>query len=327
MAFVPTPFTTPVIAPNSYQAYREAPYISPSQYRFAPTAVATNGLVAGSSSESTDSTASLAQVIQRASAWIDNHCFHRSDGSLVSSITVEQMMVTLKPGGQAVFLVNFKPLRQLVGLALGPYSGNLQSVSSQTAAAIILGEKSFTLPGWSYQGNTTGFVTPWPTVDGRILGVYSYIAGWPHSTLSASVAAGSTTLTVNPPVPGATTLYGAYAGTPLTIKDGANTETVVLASDPTGLTLNLVSGTTFSHALPAAPDATMVTALPSSVEQACISVVNVLLKTQGMRAQVLPGSIGAATPNQKQAMARAGALGDFELAESLLKPFQTVYVH
>jgi len=327
MAFVPTPFTTPIIAPNTYQATRSASYISPSQYRFAPTAVATNALVSGSSDQQVDSVASLAQVIARASSWVDDHCFHRSDGSLVASITVEQMWVTIKPTGMATFITNFKPLREIVGVAIGPSPGSVYNIEQNQASTILMGEKSFSLVGGYYSGVPTGFFGPWPSVNGQMLGIYSYIAGWPHAALASNVTAGSTTITVQPPVAGATALYGAYAGTALTIKDGARTETVVLASAPTGLTLNLVSPTKYAHTVPLTPDAILVTALPNAIEEACISMTNVLIKTQGMRAQVLPGSIGNSSPTQRQAMSRAGALGDFDIAEQLLKPYVTVYAH
>ena len=122
-------------------------------------------------------------------------------------------------------------------------------------------------------------------------------------------------------------LWGAFAGSSLTIKDDGNTETVVLASTPTGLTLNLASPLKYEHTVPTAPDGILVTALPSSIEQAAISIVNMLIKTQGFRAQQLPGSIGAAAPGQLQAMSRAGALSDFELACELLAPYVTTFFH
>ena len=327
MAFVPTPFATPVLAPNTYQAYRAAPYLSASQYRFAPTAVATNGLVLGSNDQQVDSTASLAQIIARASSWIDTYCYHRGDGTFVGSVSVEQMLATVKPTGSVSLICNFKPIRQVVGIAFGTSSGSMQNIGPNQADGILIGEKTITLIGTSPAGNAVGWYGPWPSTNGQVLAIYSYVSGWAHSTLASDATAGESTIVVNPPVPGATEFYGAYEGSALTIKDGAQTEQVVLAAPPTGLTLTLASPLQYSHTIPATPDALMVTALPSAIEEACISVVNVLIKTQGMRAQVLPGSIGAASPNSRQAMGRAGALGDFDLAEMLLKQYVTTYVH
>lgn len=329
MAFVPTPFTTPVLAPNTYQAYRAAPYISPSQYRFAPTAVATNGLVLGSSDQQVDSTASLAQIIARASSWIDTYCYHRGDGSFVGSVSVEQMLAKVKSTGSVSLICNFKPIRQVIGIALGTSSDSMQNIGPNSAGGILIGEKTINLMSTFSSGHPTGWYGPWPSTNGQMLAIYSYVSGWPHAALAADCAAGASSITVAPPVPGATQLYGAYAGSALTIKDGAQTETVVLASAPTGLTLSLVSPLKYSHPVPIAPDAIMVTSLPSAIEQACISTVNVLIKTQGMRAQILPGSIGGpgGGGDRDTALSRAGALGDFNLAMDLLKPYVTTYVH
>ena len=328
MAFVPTPFATPVVAPNTYQAYRAVPYISPSQYRFAPTAVATNGLVLGSQDQQVDSTASLAQVIARASAWMDGFCFHRGDGSFAASVSVEQMNVMIKPTGSISLICNFKPIREVVGIAMGTSSDALQNIGPNQAGGILIGEKTINLVSTFSSGYPTGWYGPWPSTNGQILVVYSYVAGWPHSALAVDCAMGDTSITVAPPVAGATQLYGAYAGSSLTIKDGAQTETVTLASASTGLTLDLVAPLQYSHAVPLAPDATIVTAIPASIEEACISTVSLLIKTQGNRAQILPGSIQAVgRGDQDLAVSRSGALGDYNMTMRLLKPYVTVYSH
>jgi hypothetical protein len=237
------------------------------------------------------------------------------------------MTPTVKQDGSITLICNLRPLRQVVGIAMGTSSAGLQNIGPNAALNLIMGEGTISLPATYCQGNPTEWYGPWPTVNGQLVVVYSYIAGWPHTTLGANVAQGATSITVNPPVPGATTLYGAYAGTALTIKDGGSTETVILASAPTGLTLNLVSGTQFAHTLPTAPDGINVTALPDDIEEATISMVNLLIKTQGSRAQVLPGSVGQASPQQLRALARAGALADMELACKLLHPYVTTFVH
>ena len=236
------------------------------------------------------------------------------------------MVVTMKPDGSLVLITNLKPIRQVIGVGIGPTVAALGNIGQNAADNIVIGEKTITIPG----GFCTGYPVPWfggwPTVNGKVIAVYSYVAGWPHTTLAANCAVGDDTIDVNPPVAGATMLYGALGGNPLTIKDGQNTETVVLAETPTGLTLNLTAPLQYAHTVPEAPDALPVTALPPNVEEACIALTNLLIKTQGMRAQVIP-QIGNATPAQKQALARAGALADLELAAQLLHPFVTAYQH
>jgi hypothetical protein len=327
VTFAPAPLASPIIAPNTVSAYRPSAYLTPSSYRFAPTAVGTQGIVPGSNDPQADSMASLGQLIARASKWIDDRCYHRGEGSFIAGPVTEQMTVTVKPDRSLVVLCNFKPIREIVGFALGPTMANLANIGQNAADNLVLGDTSITLPGLAALGPPLTSFGGWPTVNGQTIAVYTYVSGWPHALLGASATAGASSITVQPPFPGATQLWGAYAGTPLTIKDGANTETVVLETTPTGLTLALVSPLQYDHELPVATDGTLVTALPDTIEQACISVVNVLLKTQGMRAQVLPGSLGNSSTTQRQALARAGALADFDVACKFLKPYVTTYVH
>ena len=168
--------------------------------------------------------------------------------------------------------------------------------------------------------------TPFATYGGGVFAVWSYVSGYAHAVLADAVAEGATSLTLTPAVAGGTTIYGVYAGTPLTIRDGLNTETVLAAAAPNGFTVDLLTPTAVAHTPPDAPDSVLVSALPPVVEQAAISITNVLLKTRGMRAQVLPAlSRGTAGKADTQAMAMAGALDDFRLACMLLKPLVTVF--
>ena len=325
MTIVPTAFTTPIVAPDSHAGYRAAPYLSISQYRFAPTSVATGGLVPGNASPAASSASSLAQLISRASAKMDEYVFHRADGSFAASLTVEQSTPLVKPDGSAVFLVNFKPLREIVGLEIGPTPSQLQPVDQSTANNIIIRQKSFTLTSYC-TGAPVAWFGSWPSVNGVLIGLYSYVSGWPHLQLAGEATEGTKTLIVAPVVPEDSTLYAVYPGTPLTIKDGTDTETVVVSS-VSGSTITTVSNLLYDHTPPAAPDFIPVTALPSSVEEAAISLTNVLVKAQGFRAQELPGSVGAASPIQRKAMGRAGVLGDWDLACSILKTFRTTFLH
>ncbi len=330
MTFTPTPFATPVIAARTATQARAHAYISVSQYRFAPTSVGTQGLVPKSSQPQVDSAGSLAMVINEASQWMDTHCFHRSDGNFAADITNEQMWATVKPNQSIVLICNFKPILEVVGIALGPAPGSLQNLDANTAGLISIGEKTITLPGVFISGTTTVGNTVlfngFPAYNGNVLAVYSYITGYPHTTLASSAVAGATSITVTPPVPGGSAFYGVYAGTALTIKDDANTETVVASAPPTGLTVSLSSPLLYNHNVPNAPDAITVTALPRDLERACIHLTNVFLKAQGMRAQ-MPASIGSPTPAQRQGLARAGALADYEVACKLLHPYVTTFLH
>lgn len=330
MTFTPTPFATPVIAARTATQFRAYSYISVSQYRFAPTSVGTMALVPKSQQPQVDSTETLAITIAQASAWMDEFCFHRSDGSFAANVTNEQMWVKVKPNQSAVLICNFKPILEVVGLALGPAPGQLQNVSPNVASLLVIGEKTITIPGVFVSGTTTigntVLFNGYPSYNGGMLAVYSYITGYPHTTLAVNASAGATSITVNPPTPGGTVLSGAYAGTPLTIKDGASTETITLSQAPSGLVLSLANPLQYAHTIPNAPDAITVTQLPGDLERACIHLTNVFLKAQGMRAQ-MPPSIGAATPATRQGLGRAGVLADFDVACKLLHRYVTTFLH
>lgn len=322
--FIPTPLATPVVASEAVSVTRALPYISLSQYRFAPTAVGTTQLVPGSTSQTTDSAASLAQVIQRASSWIDQFCFHTPDGTLAASVTTESMWVKIKPNGDIPLISKYRPILDVQGVAIGPIPGDLTSLTNTVGNSIWIENKIVWLAAsWWATATFPGYLFA-PTFNGGVYAVWSYTNGYPHASLASSVSAGATSLTLTPGLPGATTLSGVYPGTQLTIKDNADTE-VITVSSVSGKTVTIPSpGLQFAHTVPTYPDSIMVTAVPWAVEQACISLTSMLIKTRGTRAQVLPSAAGSKAT--KQALAQAGALEDFEIACNLLQPYQTVFL-
>ena len=323
--FSPTAFATPIVAPNVGTLYRRAPYISPSEYRFAPTAVATTGLNPGSQEPSVDSLSNLADVINRASGIIDEHCFHAPDGTLAASPSVESDWIKAKGDGSLNLICNFKPVIAVLGIAIGPTPSTIQSLNPTSPADIFIRNKVIMIPATYYNtvsGNALPF--PVPTYKGGVFAVWEYVNGFAHATLTASCAANATTLTIENAVVG-DSLYGIYPGTVLRIKDGNLTELVQVAS-VSGNTVTLTgTGTVNAHTLPSAPDFIPVTALPWDIEQACIFVTSALIKSRGSRAQILSAMAGERASSQ--AMHMAGASHDIEMACKALRSYKTVYMH
>lgn len=321
--FAPAAFPTTVVVPEVASAYRRVPYLSISEYRFAPTAVSTQALVAKSANPN-DPDASLARVIERASAWADLLCFHRPEGTLAASVTTESQSVTAKPDGSLALICNFKPIREVVGVALGSLPSNLANVSATTAQNIWPEGKVIHVPsGWSITNTATSL--PFAIgLTGTVFAVWAYVSGFAHGYLAAAANKSDTSITVTPAVPGQ--LCGIYAGSQLTINDGDFTETVIASAAPTGTTVTLQApGLQYAHALPTAPDFTRVSSIPRAVDEAVISLVSVLVKVQGSRAMQMP-QVGGGVPSKPQ-MAFAGGLGDFDNAVRLLKPFTVVTMH
>lgn len=326
MSFTPTPFATPVVAPTTITSYRSAPYISVSEYRFAPTTVGTKNLNPGPTNE-TDSDFVLAETILRASGMMDEYVFHgRQEASLAATLVTEQMAAKPKPNGSLVLICNFKPT-MVIGVATGPNPSQMTNISSSAANTILVGETTITLPniaGEVIVGNQPDSGGPfygW----GPTLAIYSYVTGWPHATLGANVAQGATSLTLTPAFAGDSQIYGLLAGQAFKIVDDDLTETVVVES-VSGLTVTLKSGTLYAHTVPQAPDSIPVTSLPWFVEQACISATSFLLKARGFGSQVA-GAFGSATPGQRKTMAEKGMLSDYDVVCGLLHPLRRAYYH
>lgn len=316
MPFAPTPFATPVVSASAGAITQHAPLIGCSEYRFAPTAVGTGDLVPGSTNPASDSLAALAQVIARASVWADQTCFH-GRGTLAAMVRQESGWVKVKDSGIIPLVSSVAPVSMVLGVALGPSPGNLTSIQSPASEQIWVEGQVIWLPNFGSWGPVTVFPTI-ATQGSGIFAVWDYVGGFPHASLAQDAPAGATTLTLAPADPASTMLAGFLTGTALTIRDGASTERVVVSS-VAGTTITLASPTLYAHTVPAAPDTIMVSALPDAVEQAVISITSVLIKTRGTRAQILPAVPGRAA--NRQALAQAGALEDYELARRLLQPY------
>lgn len=328
--FIPAQFATTNVTPSVATAPRSLPYVSPSDFRYAPTAVGTMRLVTGSAEVSQDALASLSFVLDRASSWVDEICFRgKAGGYFQAHQVIESQWVAIKPAGDFALICNFKPVLEVTGLALGPMPSQLTNLASPASQDIYIEGKIIHVPAaWS----TTPlplYAYPADTVN-KIYVVWSYVCGWPNMALvgpsgsPGTIAAGATTLTLTPP-PGSTNLPGVYANSYLKILDGPNTETVQVLSSPVSNIVTLVAATKFTHTVPALPDFVRVTQMPSSIDEATILLGSVLLKVQGSRAMVLQGAAG--TPPTQQAIGMAGASDDYAKARELLKRHEVVFLH
>lgn len=138
---------------------------------------------------------------------------------------------------------------------------------------------------------------------------YTYLNGWPNTTLASAVTAGATSL----PVVDAT---GIVPGQILTVSDLGNTEVVSVAAGWTPATgaaaVTLASPTAFAHtpiARPAAPPAQPydigVSALPADIKEAALLIVKELIDVRGSTALVMGragGVQGQAATGGKSAM-------------------------
>lgn len=313
-AFVPEQFAEPVISPSTATLFRRTPYISPSDYNQTPTAVATNNLVPGGSSS--EQVAELASVISRASDWVDTICFHKGDGTLAAAPTTDAAWIKPRENGALGLICNFKPILEVDGLAVGYNAQNMQNIGSGAARSITIEEPII----WVQNCNLP---TRGASLNGKVYVMWIYVNGYPHTSLAENVGEGEEEIKVKPSQPGGVKVYGVYPGTQLTIHDEANTE-VILVKEINGLDLVLSGPLQYAHSVPKEPDTVRVSAIPWTIEQACVSLTSALIKMRGSRAMIMPGVGGGAAT--KQSSSQAGGVEDFETACELLMPFIVPYI-
>lgn len=321
--YYPPVLSTPIVNPKVGGFVRPFPYLSLSQYRYAPTAMDTQSLVTSNIANPTeqDQEQALFNVINRMSGWIDRHCFGSDPAikgaSLCASQVVEDLWV-LPLKNQLNLQCSFKPILQLDGLALGSDPSQVQSITQQMAVQCRFGIRTIyvpmVFPGLMTMGNALNFDTAGP--DGKTYCVWTYTAGYPHLQLAANAAQGANSISVLPNGPSGT-LLGVYPGTAFSIEDQSNSEPFTVSS-VSGTTLNLDAPLTYAHTVPAAPDFIPVTALPEDVIQAAIFLTTALIKTRGDWALELQG-----INEPKDVTSKADATeSDVKYACWLLEPFK-----
>lgn len=329
--FIPTPFATPIINPAvGSQGVPPLAYISNSQFEFAPTALSITSLFPGGSPS--QQTQDLSDTIRQASRWCDGICFGQDPAdkgaSLAASLSVESAYVRIK-SGELRLICDYRPLIQLVGVAVGSGMSDLAGIDSTLAGLARVGRRTFTIP---YAGPVTVSRSgDYPTLlpggisSGSVYAVWSYVNGYPHTRLLSSVTVGATSCVVestdgNGGLWGVFAASGAFPGTQLTVIDQGQTERVfvtsVTANSPqTGQTTLGTSAFVNAHTIPASPDFIPVTGLPEDVHRAVISLTMALVKVRGAKAMVMPTVGGRPT---RTALAQAGGLEDYEIAEKIL---------
>lgn len=314
-------FATPIVNPITASLFRRTSYVSNGVYQAAPTAVSASSLtVRGTPNQNAQQ---LAQVIARASAWIDHYCFHRPDGTLAASQTTDAAWVKPRGDGSLNLICNYTPILEVDAVLVGGVPSQMTLVDQNTANMITIGQQVIRVPA-SWTVTPVPSFAPWPiSPDGRLYCQWTYVNGFPLTTLAAPATAGASSISVNASVPGGSSVYGVYSGTPLTIHDPVNGNETVVVSSVSGLTLNISGTLEYAHAVPPQPDTVLVTALPEAIEQACILLTSCLIKTRGASAMVMPSTPGGVPSHQ--ALLEAGALEDYDIAVDLLEPYVVTF--
>ncbi|MDE2106428.1 MAG: hypothetical protein KGL39_54940 [Patescibacteria group bacterium] len=295
--YTPTPFSTPVANPAVGGSGTPYPYVSNSQFDFAPTGVDTSNLYPGGSAQQQAQV--LADVLRRSSAWADRIAFGADPAakgaSLCATLSVEVAEVPIL-NGEIRLVCDYKPIIQINGVDTGPNMGALSGIGDNVAGQIRIGRRTIYVPMWAQgvRNNDVGNPNPYNTLSGKVVAVWSYVNGYPHTQLVSNITAATSICTVQP-TDGASGLLGIIPNqSQFTIVDGANTESFTVqavgSTVVSGITYpTLTSVTPFknSHIVPTAPDFLPVTSLPADVSQAVIFLTTALIKTEGDNSLVL----------------------------------------
>lgn len=284
------------------------PYLTTAEFRSAPTAIDIDNLVFNSSDPDVQDS-ELANVIARASSWIDTHC----NQILGATTTTEQQRTRISPDGYIKWHPNYNPVIALTDLWYGYPSTNLYHVTDVSSAWI---ENQQVLFPYASMGSLFTNQGPlqfgFPSSSGNpVFLKYTYVNGYANDLIVTATATQST-LTVKSGV-------GITAHDTLKIYDGMYSENVTVADNYVfgSTTVPLTSPLLYSHSA-----GISISALPPAIKEAAILVTTAMLKVRGDSSMTM--SVGTlpsynSTPDITQNIG-----SDMGMAIDLLKPYRRI---
>lgn len=302
--------STPTAVAGQSTPYRLTSYLTIGEFMSAPTAVDLSNLQVGGTQAEQDTR--LAEVIARASSWADQIC-----GQILAATTDTEVQ-KIRPSRDGFFIVhtNNWPVIQVNSFGYGSLPGSIGQMSDLSGVFVEPRGFTVTAPGFgliSSQGPLQ--FGPLAGGDRQYFCQYTYINGYPTTTLSAPCNAGDTAVTV-------ADTTGIIADlTRLTIYDGSLVATGPPSLTERGLSVTGVSGNVVSLGAPLAFSHAVgigISSLPDAVKQAVILLTKTLIMTRGAEAITMDDLSGGP--------ARTTSTGGIEEAEvaiaaELLEPF------
>lgn len=297
------------------------PYITADEFQRAPTAVDVSNLVTGGPQSQL---VALQEMIGRASSWIDQYVTGSAYNTLCATLNVENARIWGNREGQLIVHPKLWPILEVQSFSYS-VPGLSQTSSSITPQGNVWIEPAQFIVspnatyGWSTQNWNQGYSQQgsgaWPVgiTTQPYQCQWSYVNGFPNTTLSASVAAGAASVTVASGI-------GIYPGTQLTIYDAPYDEVVTVASNYTpDTTIIPITGTLqYQHQV-----GISVTNLPKAVKLAAILLTTALVKQRGSGALVAQ-DMGAITHLDSGNVQNNE--GDIGLAAELLDNFRQHFI-
>lgn len=284
------------------------PYLTTAEFRNAPTAIDIDNLVFNSSDPDVQDS-ELANVIARASSWIDTHC----NQILGATSTTEQQRSRITPDGYIKWHPNYNPVIALTDLWYGYPSTNLYHVTDVSSAWI---ENQQILFPYAMVGSLFTSQGPlqfgFPSTSGNpVFLKYTYVNGYANDLIVTATATQST-LTVKSGV-------GITAHDTLKIYDGMYSENVTVADNYVfgSTTVPLTTPLLYSHSA-----GISISALPPAIKEAAILVTTAMLKVRGDSSMTM--SVGTLPSYNSTPDINANIGSDMGMAVDLLKPYRRI---
>ncbi len=290
-----------IIPPYVATYASQNPYITADEFLNAPTGVDVSNLVPSGGTLTNSQT--LLNVIRRASGWADSLCNQK----LSATIDTVTGRWQVRNDGTIAVPLKFFPVIMVSGISTG-WSPSTVAPLAATADVWVGSDNIATIPLSVSTGPQFGALC-----GSDIYATVQYVNGWSDAQLSASAAAGATSVTV-------TTALGVVPGQSLQLYSSTASETVQVAatfapSITTGVQTVQLAGSLAN----AYPVGATLTGMPQEIKQAVICLTSVLIKTRATESMAM-ASIHQ-TPMDKTKM-ESGASDDFEVAVDLLTPFK-----
>ena len=282
------------------------PYLTIQEYKDAPTGIDIDNLVFNSiDPEAQDK--ELANVISRASSWIDTYC----NQVLGATLETETQRTRVSSNGSLIFHPRYSPIVSLNSLQYGTDPQTLYTLTDPSVCWLENQQVIFPYAMWSSTMTSQGPVQfGYPGITGAITFLkYSYVSGFTNTLLDANNTIGQTSITVK-------SSMGIIVGQELTIYDGLYTERVTVSSNWNGTNvIALTAPLVYAHTA-----GVSVSALPPSIKEAAILVTTSFLKVRGDNSLVM----GVGTLPSQAAPGNQNIGTELAMAQELLKPYRRI---
>lgn len=292
-----------VPAPNVTTYATRSIYVTPAEFKAAPTGMDVSQLIPGGNPA--QQIAALVMQLQRASGVADKICRKVLGATLDTQAGSYRVQNDPNLGPVIRVPLDSTPIVAVAGASVGTTPAAMTALTD--LSNVWISKKTATIP---LGGNSCTGTSRW---SGKQFASVQYINGWVNTTLYALAKPGDVAVTV-------TSTLGIMPGQQLNLVNTSNSETVTVdpAYIPSNTATNaLIPITTPAVGTYAAGDT--VTNMPQEIKQAVILIAKSLIKTRGSESIVI-----ASTTSQPEHVSgmESGVTSDMEMAEYLLEDYK-----